>query len=198
MTIRFRSFKQILFSLVATLLSGSILTGCGSSATMYKATPIPWAGDTIQFQLQSIADGSHPSNESVDVYCRNCNVITLGWETKLDQNGIGRVYIPESMTMLSTWLKVKASGIDTTIVVKQIPPANAFTRYHLSQPLVGRVMAIQFAPLYSDSTMDSVVTSIESGDELNIYKEDQYTYQVHHPRYNNPLFLVRTNAVRLF
>jgi len=192
--IKIRSY----FVFCSWLLALVSLASCGSSESTYKASDVKWQGDSIYFRLVRIDNGTSAGDITTDVYCRNCNLVHTGWEVQLNGQGEAVIYVPESKELLSTWLKVQASGIDTTLVVKQPSPEVAQSRYHLTSPFIGRVMATQLAMLYNNSELDSVIDHIDAGDELNLFREDDYTYEVHHPRYDRPLFLLRSNAVRMF
>lgn len=132
------------------------------------------------------------------VNCASCNLVNPPERAVFDESGLGRVFIPEAGELISARLHVTGSGIDTTFIQTQRPPLEAMHHFALRDALVGRVLVDQLALLYRDTTQDSVVASAQTGDELNIYSERSAFFVVHHPRFAEPLYLLKADAVRLY
>lgn len=135
---------------------------------------------------------------TITAYCRSCNMVDPPRELRFTDSGVAIVYMPEALYELDPRIHFKGSGIDTTIILHTRAPASDAKFFHLTEPLVGRIKLLQTSPLYANDTQDSTVTSAHLGDEMNIFGEDPHFYLVHHPMFNSPLYLLRTNAVRLY
>jgi hypothetical protein len=157
-----------------------------------------WVGDSIVVRVyQTSAPSGHPSLPGITVNCLSCNLTNSPSSLTFDDSGVARIYIPEARQLLSARLHLHGSGIDTTFIQTQRAPGDATTYFHLSQPLIGRVLVERFALLYVDSTQDSVVASAIVGDELNIFADHRVFYAVQHPNFDHPLLLLKKDAVRL-
>jgi hypothetical protein len=198
-------------AIVLTGLIGPImllLIGCSSSTNTYRVGEHGWAGDSIYFRVYKASDSLAISSlPKMKVSCSSCNLVNPPEEVHFDGRNYARVYIPESLQLISARLRVRGHGVDTTFIQKQRPPNEAQAFYKLSTPLVGRVLISQFAPLYLDSTQDSVVATANIGDEMNLFDETTIVlsknaraafYLVHHPMFSMPLYLLKDNAVRLY
>lgn len=158
-----------------------------------------WQGDTIYVQLYKTSEPSaRPSMPKIRYECLSCNLIDPPQRLLFDDSGIAPIFIPEARQLISTRLRIEGSGIDTTFIQKQRTPNQATAFFALSRPLVGRVLVNQLALLYSDTTQDSVVTTAQIGDELNIFGTVRGFYSVHHPRFTQPLLLLKENGVPLY
>ena len=177
-----------------------LFAGCGSSGNpdVYHVGNHAWVGDSILVHVyRTSAPSDHSSLPGIKVDCRSCNLTNAPIDLDFNDSGVARIYIPETRQQLSARLHVHGSGIDTTFIQTERSPIEATKYYHLTKPLVGRVLVDQFAVLYSDSTKDSVVTTANIGDELNIFGSGTSFYFVHHPNFNQPLFLLKQDAIRL-
>ncbi len=177
-----------------------LLGGCGSSGNpdVYHLGTHAWVGDSIFVRVyRTSAPTERSSLPGMKVDCRSCNLTNEPMELSFNDSGVARIYIPETEQQLSARLHVHGSGIDTTFIQTQRSPGEATKYFHLPQPLVGRVLIDQFALLYSDSTKDSVVTTANIGDELNIFASGKSFYTIHHPNFNQPLYVLKADAVRL-
>jgi hypothetical protein len=155
-------------------------------------------GDTIKVQAYHTSSPAERSSvPDMKVDCRSCDLTNSPTDIAFNDAGVGRIYIPEAPQLLSARLHLHGSGIDTTFIQKQRSPKEATQFFHLTKPLVGRVFVDQFALLYLDSTLDSVVGLANVGDELNIFGSGTAFYAVHHPNFSNPLFLLKQDAIRL-
>ena len=177
--------------------------GRGSSAVVnpdvYHVGPHGWSGDTIYFQLFKTSEpAARPSLPKIMADCQSCNLVQEPVRVIFDESGIGRVMIPETSELISARMHLKGSGIDTTFIQKQRAPEAAMHHFALRDGLVGRVLVDQLSLLYRDSTQDSVVAYAQTGDELNIYSERPAFFVVHHPRFAEPLYLLKSDAVRLY
>lgn len=189
--------------------------GCGPSVVVnpdvYHVGRHGWvddrsstSGDTIYFQLFKTSEPSEarPSLPKIMADCQSCNLVREPERVIFDESGVGRVVIPETSELISARLHLKGSGIDTTFIQKQRSPEEAMHHFALRARahagLVGRVLVDQLSLLYRDSTQDSVVAYAQTGDELNIYAERPAFFVVHHPRYAEPLYLLKSDAVRLY
>ena len=193
---RCRSMSKIALALTLS----AVLLGCSSSKDVYHVRSERWVADSIEVQLFATAAPDAPtvSLPSISIFCQSCNLIDPPRDLTFDPAGTARVFMPETIQQLEPRLHLLGKGIDTTIILHALPPAEDAARYHLTQPLVGRVMLLQEAPLYATATQDSVVTSAMTGDQMNIFGDDTYFFPVHHPMFSTPLYLLKTNAVRLF
>jgi hypothetical protein len=183
-----------------------LLLGCGLAARfetprnpdVYHIGEHGWAGDSIYFRVyQTSEPAAHPSLPKIEIECRSCNLVAAPTEVQFDAVGYTRIFFPEVRNLLSARIRVHGKGIDTTFVQKQRLPEAAAAYYHLAQPLVGRILVTQLAMLYSDTTQDSVLTSAQMADEINIFGEWKKFYLIHHPLFPGPVYLLKNNAVRL-
>jgi hypothetical protein len=179
-----------------------VALGCSSSnqnPDKYHVGWHRWSGDTVEVQLFRTSDPkATPSLPKIKFECLSCNLIAEPKRIAFNDSGIGRIVIPEARQILSARIRLTGSGIDTTFIQKQPPPDQAASMYSLTKPMIGRVLVNQLALLYSDTTQDSVVTTAQTGDELNVFDQLRGFYAVHHPRFSQPLYLLRENAVRLY
>jgi hypothetical protein len=178
----------------------TLLAGCGSSGNpdVYHIGWHRWVGDTIEVQAYHTSSPAERSSvPDMKVDCRSCDLTNSPTDIAFNDSGVARIYIPEAPQLLSARLHLHGSGIDTTFIQKQRSPHEATQFFHLSKPLVGRVLISQFALLYLDSTRDSVVGTANVGDELNIFGSGTAFYAIHHPNFSNPLFLLKQDAIRL-
>jgi hypothetical protein len=176
--------------------------GCSSSnqnPDKYHVGWHKWQGDSVVVQLfRTNAPNAEPSLPKIEYECLSCNLIKEPARAPFDDSGVGRIFIPEAHQLLSARIRLTGSGIDTTFIQKQRAPEEAVSYFALSRPLVGRVLVNQLALLYSDTTQDSVVTTALIGDELNIFGTTRAFFAVHHPRFPQPLYLLREQVVRLY
>jgi hypothetical protein len=178
----------------------TMMVGCGSSGNpdVYHVGVHKWVDDSIYVRVfESALPLTHPTLPGMTIDCLSCNLTNPKQELIFNDSGVARVYIPETPQLISARLHLHGNGIDTTFLQKQRPPNEAAAYFHLSKPLIGRVLVDRFALLYSDTTQNSIVTSANVGDELNIYGEQSAFYSIHHPNFDKPLFLLKDNAVRL-
>jgi hypothetical protein len=178
----------------------SMICGCGSSGNpdVYHVGTHEWVGDSISVRVyRTSMPSEHSSLPGMKVDCRSCNLTNAPLELHFNDSGIARIYIPETRQLLSARLHLHGSGIDTTFIQTQHAPIEATKYFHLATPLVGRILVDHFALLYLDTTQDSIVNSANVGDELNIYGERSAFYCVHDPNFEQPLFLLKEDAVRL-
>jgi hypothetical protein len=181
-------------------IAAILLSGCGSSGNpdVYHVGTHEWMGDSIFVHLhRTSAPLEKPSLPSITVDCRSCNLTNSPQNLVFNDSGVARIYLPETRDQISARLHLHGSGIDTTFIQTQRPPSEATRYFHLPEPLVGRVFVDQFALLYSDTTKDSVVANANVGDELNIFGSGTSFYRVHHPNFNQPLYLLKADAIRL-
>jgi len=161
-----------------------------------------WRGDTIVIHAYRTSNPSEAmSDRTLQAECRTCNLVIKPFEVAFDNAGNGRIQIPEARSLVSTRLRLRGKGIDTTIIHKQRSPQEATAFYNLASPLSGRVLINQFAVLYSDTTQDSVIATANVGDELNIYpgaSDRSQFYRIHHPNFREPLYLLKENAIQLY
>ncbi len=201
------------WSLVALFFSGcGILLHPGIAADLLFGTGAPisnpnvyhigahrWVGDSISVRVYRTSEPlQNTTLPKIVARCQSCNLTHPPEQLHFSRTDRAIIYFPEARELVSARVNLKGSGIDTTFIQFQRPPAEAMTYFHLTRPLVGRVMVNQFAPLYLDTTQDSVVTSANQGDELNIYGEHSAFYVVQHPNFRKPLYLLKSNAVRLY
>ncbi|MDP4200127.1 MAG: hypothetical protein Q8922_12190 [Bacteroidota bacterium] len=180
-----------------------IASGCSSSVPRnpdtYHVGQHGWEGDTIYFRVFRTSEPTAiPSLPKIMLECQSCNLVKKPERVIFDESGIAHVFIPETRELISARLHVKGHGIDTTFIQKQRSPTEATEHFALRDPLVGRVLVNQLALLYRDTTQDSVLTDAQVGDELNIYSERGNFFVVHHPRFAEPLYLLKEAAIRLY
>lgn len=183
-------------------IAADLLLGTGAppvNPNEYHIGAHEWIGDSISVRVYRTSEPSaHPILPKIIAECQSCNLSQPPEPLQFNSEGIARIYFPEARQGISARVNLKGSGIDSTFIQSQRPPEEATAYFHLSEPLVGRVLVSQFAPLYLDSTQDSVITSANTGDELNIYAERSAFYIVHHPNFRAPLYLFKGDAVRLY
>ena len=202
----YRGITSYLLVLTSYLISGcGLIHGLSNGGFDNKQNPNVyhlgdhwWSGDTIVVHAYKTADTLTPMSASLTADCRSCNIIEKPFSVAFDDHGIGRIYIPEARSLVSTRIHLSGSGIDTTFIHKQRSPQEATAYYDLVRPLTGRVFITEFAPLYLDPKQDSIASNANVGDELNIYSESKAFYEVHHPNFREPLYLLRENAVRMY
>ncbi|HZK75930.1 MAG TPA: hypothetical protein VFD13_03395 [Candidatus Kapabacteria bacterium] len=211
-TIRNASFAAISIALALSFEGCGLLLHPGIAADLLFGTGAPvvnpneyhigaheWVGDSISVRVYRTSEPSaNASLPKIMAECQSCNLSLSPEQLQFNSEGMARIYFPEAHQLISARLELKGDGIDTTFIQSQRPPEEAMRYFHLSLPLVGRVLVSQLAPLYLDSTQDSVVTSADLGDELNIFGERSAFYLVHHPNFRAPLYLLKSNAVRLY
>ena len=203
--------KLILF----LLLIIPCISGCGAFSSWTSllfgsddAVPNPdeyrvgehrWSGDTIIFAVYKKNEPkANLEDRKIEVQCRSCNLENGPKVTLLGRSNEARMYVPEARELIGVRVHVHGSGIDTTFIQKQRAPEDAQKYFALSRHLVGRIMTTQLALLYRDTTQDSVLTSALLGDELNIYGERSAFYIAHHPSFADPVYLLKSDAVRLY
>jgi hypothetical protein len=188
------------FFLHAWIAGALLLGGCGSSANpdVYHVGTHEWVGDSIYVQVyRTSAPTESASLPGIKLDCRSCNLTNAPLNLDFSDSGVAHIYIPEARQLISARLHLHGHGIDTTFIQKQRPPDEAMKYFHLAIPLVGRVLVDRFALLYLDTTQDSVVSTANVGDELNIYSSTSAFYSVQHPNFAQPLYLLKLDAVRL-
>ena len=186
--------------LLVWITASILLVGCGSSGNpdVYHVGVHQWVGDTIEIRVyRTSAPADRPSVPNMKVDCRSCDLTNSPTDLAFNDSGVARIYISEAHQRVSARLHLHGSGMDTTFIQKQRSPQEATKYFHLTKPLVGRVLISQFALLYFDTTRDSVTGSVNVGDELNIFGSGTAFYAVHHPNFSNPLFLLKRDAIRL-
>jgi hypothetical protein len=182
----------------AYILLSLVLIGCGRSTNTLRVLSPAWSGDSIVFKLAQIADTAQPAKAgSAEIRCLSCNIIRENFTVSINNRGHAATYIPDARNSVSVQLRINASGVDTAFRVKQPLPKDAENWYRLKQPLIGRVLTTSFALLYSDTTQETVASSLAPGDEINFFNETSAFYLVHHPAFIQPLYLLKRNAIRL-
>ncbi len=185
--------KPFAFILLALL---PLVSACGG-ARYAGVAQSGWDGDTIVVHLQP-ASGSELKPGKVEVECLTCNYVEPPLQLVVNADGTTKIFYPEAHTRISLGMHLHANGFDSALLVKQRPPKEAEQFFHLSRPLTGRLITSQLAMLYSDGSMNEAKASANKGEELNIYIEQGDFYVVHHPLYSIPLYILKTNAVRLY
>ncbi|HET6401539.1 MAG TPA: hypothetical protein VFH95_09090 [Candidatus Kapabacteria bacterium] len=183
-------------------IAADLLFGTGAppnNPNTYHIGAHEWVGDSISVRVYRTSEPSATTSlPKITAECLSCNLTHPPEQLAFNSEDRAIIYFPEARQLISSRLELKGSGIDTTFIQFQRPPAEATAYFHLSRPLVGRVFVNQLAPLYLDTTQDSVVTSASKADELNIYGEHSAFYLVHHPNFPMPLYLLKSNAVRMY
>jgi hypothetical protein len=181
-------------------LASLLIAGCGSSKGVYEVVSQRWVQDSVEVRIVETADSNAAkvSLPKITIYCSSCNLVDPPRVLGFDGTGTTRVYMPETLYELEPRLHLLGSGIDTTVILHARPPELDAQFFKLSTALSGRVLATQESPLYSAGSQDSVVATARTGDQLNIFGEDGHFFFVHHPLFNAPLYLLKTNAVKLF
>jgi hypothetical protein len=165
---------------------------------VYRLGRHRWMGDSILVHVYRTSDSSsNASLPHMTAECASCDFVYEPVALKFDSAGNAAIYFPEAGQRISARLHLAGKGIDTTFIQKERSPEDAMTFYRLSEPLVGRVMVIHMALLYSDTTQDSVLTTTDQGDELNIYGSQGAFYAVEHPNFTKPLYLLKSEAFRI-
>lgn len=184
-------------SILSVLIIG-LLQSCASPKDLYRVSYIRWVGDSVALKVVDKQDPPRPvAGLETEFECLNCNLYIEPWETKLNGNGEMTFLLPEARQLITTRIAVRAHGIDTPAVLHQRSPEEATAYYRLPRPLIGRVMLTSFALLYHDTELDSVAIGIDLQDEVNIYAEDNEFFLVHHPFYQQPLYLRKLGVVRV-
>lgn len=183
-----------------TLVKGLMGSGANPpNPDVYHVGTHQWVGDSIYVRIYRTSEpAANPSLPTINAECRSCNLTQPAKPLAFNPEGFTDIYFPEARQEISARIHLHGSGIDTTFIQTQRPPHEAMEYFHLSRPLVGRVLVAEFAPLYFDTTQDSVVTTADIGDELNIYRELPHFFVVQHPNFRKPLYLFKGNAVRLY
>lgn len=205
-----RANDHFVAALIACLL---IWNGCGilfhpgllfggdenkANPDVYHVGKHEWVGDSIYVHVFKTSEPSAtPSLPKITAECKSCNRTNDPLPLTFDASGVAHIYIPEARQLLSARIRLSGNGIDTTFIQTQRPPDEATSYFHLTSPLVGRVMIEHLALLYLDSTQDSVVATANVGDELNIYNGGAHFYSVQDPNFEQPLYLLKLDAFRL-
>lgn len=156
-----------------------------------------WSADTILVHIYKTSDSSeHVSLPRMTAECRSCNMPVNPEELSIDSADVAHIFLPQAAQSISARIRMQGKGIDTTFIQTERSPEAAMAFYHLPKPLVGRVMIEHFALLYLDTTQDSVVATANVGDELNIYGSRSAFYEVEHPNFAEPLYLLKFDAFR--
>ncbi len=202
-------FKSNMARIVYVSLGLLLLSGCsifnlfGSGVEKnpdeYRVGSHEWVGDSIQLRIYRTSEpDANPSLPGITAECKSCNFLEPAKQLSFNAEGEALLYFPEARQLISPRIHLHGSGIDTTFIQTQRQPLQAMAYYHLRRPLVGRVLVGEFAPLYLDSTQDSVAASANVGDELNLYGERSAFFIVQHPNFSMPLYLYKGDAVRLY
>ena len=187
-----------LFLLPGCGLFGLFGSGVEKNPDVYHVGTHEWVGDSIAVRIYRTSEPeADPSLPKITAECRSCDIIEPPKQLTFQPNGVSHIYFPEARQLISARIHLHGSGIDTTFIQTQRPPGEATAYFHLSRPLVGRLLVGEFAPLYLDTTQDSTMASANKGDELNIYGEDSAFFIVQHPNFQEPLYLYKGNAVRI-
>lgn len=174
--------------------------GCGSSGNpnVYHVGTHEWMGDSISIRVyRTSAPTEHSSLPSIKLDCRSCNLTNPSLNLDFNDSGVASIYIPETRQQISARLHLHGSGIDTTFIQTQRSPSGATKYFQLVKPLIGRVLVAHFSLLYLDTTQDSIVANANVGDELNIFGTNRSFYFIHHPNFDQPLYLLKEDAIRL-
>ena len=156
-----------------------------------------WNGDTIEVRLKPDPNMAAKAS-TIDVECLTCNYVEPPLEVRVGANTTAEIYYPEAIKRVSIGIHLSAKGVDTTLLIKQRTPKDAEAYFHLTKPLIGRIMASQLAMLYTDADMTDAPYHIERSDELNIYGEAGEFYVVQMPAVKEPLFVLKASAIRLY
>ncbi len=174
------------------LLFAALLAGCAS----HRTASIGW--DANQVRIQMTPPGGSSLFTKPALTCLSCNEATPTVATTFDDNGVLKFTLGEANENITHRFRLDASGIDTSLILKTPPPDVAMKRYGLSQPLIGRVLVTEFAMIYRDTTMSQTVGKLERQDEANIFSENETFFFIHHPRYKEPVVILKNSAIRMY
>ena len=173
-------------------LFGMLLTSCAS----HRTASISWQDDRVRILITP--PGGSSLFTSPALTCLTCNEPIPTVAASFDDSGVLRFKLDEANERITHRFHINASGIDTALILKPPPPDVATKRYGLSQPLIGRVLITEYTLIYRDTTMSQSVSELERQDEANIFSENSTFYFIHHPRYKEPVVILKTSAIRLY
>ncbi len=172
------------------LLSG-LLVSCATE----RHASVSWEGEKIRVEVAPPGGSTLFSPPSIE--CLSCDEVLP--PLPLDENTAGVAYLKlsEASSSVATRFRVHGAGLDTALLLQPRPETEATAYYHLSTPVVGRILATSLAHIYNDTTMSKSVGILERGAEANLFRENDVFYFIHHPMYDHPVVVLRSNAIRL-
>ncbi|MEI8133736.1 MAG: hypothetical protein WCH46_01515 [bacterium] len=171
------------------LIASALAIGCGAAHHQASAS---WEDGRVRFAFTPTTGVGIAT-----VNCVSCNAALMPLPLELNEQGVGYLKFDELRTYLSARFKVKGNGIDTALLLLQPPPEEAMKMYGLTEKLIGRILITRLAKEYGDTTMSQAIATLERQDELNIFGDDEIFYHVHDPRFTKPVFVLKSQAVRI-
>jgi hypothetical protein len=164
------------------LLTACLLSGCSST---HHTARIGWEGDRIRLEFFP------PDIGSPVLKCLSCNEEFPSLPLQVSDQGIAYIKIDEAKNASTSHFHLTGSGIDTALSLDEPTPTS------LRDKFIGRAMMLRYAMIYKDTTMAETVGTLERQDKVNLFGEDDVFYYIHHPRYPNPVVILKSHAVRI-
>lgn len=166
-----------------------------SSCATHRTASMNWEGDKVRLKVAPPGGGTLFSSPALT--CLTCNEVVPTFAVDLDDNGSSLFYLGESDERITHRFRFSAAGIDTALLLQPVSPKEATTKYELEKPLTGRIVILDYCPMYANPDMKQSVGTLERRDEANIFGEDDIFFYVHHPKYKQPVYVLKSNGMKI-
>jgi hypothetical protein len=173
------------------LLFGGLFAACASE----RHAGVSWQGDNVRVVI--VPEGGSTLFSSPSIECLSCDQVLPPIPLDEDHQGVAYFKLEEAAQRVATIFRIRAAGLDTAVFLQPRPEPEANRYYKPSQPIIGRILATTLGHIYKDSTMAFSIGTLARGAEANLFRENSVFYFIHHPMYDHPVVVLRSNAVRL-
>ena len=156
---------------------------------------IGWEADRIRVQIAP--PGGSTIFSSPSLKCVTCNEVLPPIPLSENNEGVGYVKLEEALQNITSRFRIEAGGLDSAFTLQPRSPTETNSFYKLRTPVVGRIFVTEFAHIYSDTSMTTSIGELQKTDEANLFSENAVFYFIHHPSYDHPVVLLRSQAIRL-
>lgn len=180
-----------MFRLYIVLLLALFVSSCAT----HRTATMNWEGDKVRLKVAPPGGGTLFSSPALT--CLTCNEVVPTFAVDLDDNGSSLFYLGESDERITHRFRFSAAGIDTALLLQPVSPKEATAKYELEKPLTGRIVILDYCPMYANPDMKQSVGTLERRDEANIFGEDDIFFYVHHPKYKQPVYVLKSNGMKI-
>jgi hypothetical protein len=173
------------------LLFAALLASCASE----RHAAISWEGQKVRVALTPPGGSTLFSSPAIE--CKSCDEVLPPIPLDENSDGIAFFRLAAASTSIATSFRVNAAGLDSVVLLQPMSEAQAEAYYKPSNPIRGRILVVSFAHVYKDSTMGYSIGTLERGMEANLFRENDVFYFIHHPMYDHPVVVLRSDAIRL-
>lgn len=181
-----------------TLYKGFIifvaLVFCAGCAP-HRSASIGWEGNRIRLQITP--PGGSTLFNSPSLRCVTCNEVLPPIPLSENNEGVAYIKLEEALQNITSRFHIEAGGLDSALVLQPRSPAESNVFYKLQTPIVGRIFMTSFAHIYADTSMTISIGELQKTDEANLFRENDVFYFIHHPSYDHPVVVLRSQAIRL-